>query len=90
MIWLAVLAVVAFIAALVAFPKFRHVMDGWKTRLLAIATSLLGAAEFLDPAIISQALGLDQRGRAVTVIAIGALFLLLREITKKPGSLVKK
>jgi peptidoglycan LD-endopeptidase CwlK len=87
---LAVVIIAAFFACLVAFPEFRKTMNGWKTRIFAFITMLLGAAEWLDPAMISQALGLDDQGRAVTVIAIGLGILLLREVTSKPGALVKK
>lgn len=70
-------------------PASRTWLSGWKTRLLALATAALGLVELLDPMLVSQALGLNDQGRAVATIVIGATMLILREITSKPGRLVR-
>lgn len=71
-------------------PAARRALDGWKTRLLALATAGLGLVELLDPSLVSEALGLDGQGKAAVTLGIGVAMLILREITSKPGALAKK
>lgn len=60
-------------------------LAGWKTRIFAGLVSLLGLVELLDPNIVSTALGLGDRGHAVTLLVIGVSTYVLRQITTGPA-----
>jgi hypothetical protein len=57
-------------------------LQGWKTRLLAVATFALGIVEIIDPALLTQALGFGQQGRAALFLVIGVAIFVLRQVTK--------
>jgi hypothetical protein len=66
-------------------------LEGWKTRLLAIATFALGVVEIIDPALLTTALGFGPQGRAALFLVIGVLIFALRQWTKTPAPpLLKK
>ena len=53
-----------------------------------LATVLLGIVDLLDPTILTTALGLDARGKAVVIILIAVIGFLLRKLisdAKKAG-----
>lgn len=58
---------------------------GWKTRIVAGATALLGLVGFLDPNILTVALDLDARGHAILLVSLGLTMWLLREVTDSPA-----
>ena len=69
----------------------KAMLEGWKTRLLALSVALLGIAEALDPSLITAALGLGQRGNAILLISIAVAIFILRQITTSPAPpLMKK
>lgn len=57
-------------------------LEGWKTRLLAVATFALGIVEIIDPALLTTALGFGQQGRAALFLGIGVAIFILRQVTK--------
>lgn len=58
---------------------------GWKTRLLAFCVALLGVVEAVDPTLITSALGLNERGNSILLIAIAVAIFILRQITTTPA-----
>lgn len=69
----------------------KAMLEGWKTRLLALCVAFLGIVEAVDPTLITSAFGLDQRGNAVLLIAIAVAIFILRQITSTPAPpLVRK
>lgn len=63
----------------------KAMLEGWKTRLLAFCVALLGIVEALDPALITTALGIGQRGNAILLICIAVAIFVLRQITSTPA-----
>jgi hypothetical protein len=62
-----------------------NILKGWKTRALSGAVTVLGIAELFNPDLIADALGVGQQGRAITIIAVGVLIFILRQITDTPA-----
>lgn len=60
-------------------------LEGWKTRLLAFATVVLGGLDLVDPSLLSTALGYGPQGRAAIVVIVGVAIFVLRQITKTPA-----
>lgn len=48
--------------------------------LFYMATALLGIVDILDPTILSTALGLDTRGKAVIVVLLAVIGVMLRKL----------
>lgn len=48
--------------------------------LFYMATVLLGIVDLLDPTILTTALGLDSRGKAVVIILLAVIGFMLRKI----------
>ncbi len=90
MLYLILAALAAVIALWVFVPQFRVILDGLKTRILAFLTMAAGGITVVDPTLLSTALALDARGQAWLLVGLGALTWLFRELTKKPGKLVKR
>ncbi len=90
MLYIVLAALAALIALWVFVPQFRELLDGLKTRAIGWVVFAAGAVGAVDPNLLSTALGLDERGKAVALLVIGGLVLIARELTKKPGKLVKK
>lgn len=57
-------------------------LKGWRTRLFATATFLLGAVEVLNPQTVANVLPPDSRG--YVLIAFALITYLLRQITTTP------
>lgn len=62
-------------------------IKGWRTRLFALAVSVLGIVEVIDPTLIANVVGDEYRGWAYLTIAL--VTVLLREITKEPAPKIK-
>ena len=60
------------------------ILTGWKTRIVALATFLLGLATLLDPSLLTTALGLGARGNAVVFIGLSVAIFVLRQVTSTP------
>ena len=90
MFWLLILIAVAAVVAWFVYPPFRVVLDGWKTRLTGMLIIVMSVVEQIDEQLLSQALGLDAKGKAWLFVGLGAAVLLFREVTKKPGRLAEK
>ncbi len=56
---------------------------GWRTRALSAAVTALALLEYLDPAIIADAIGAENRGMVLLIIAV-AIFVL-RQLTTTPA-----
>lgn len=90
MIWLFLTAVAVLAVCWAVFPQFRTLVDGWKSRVTGLLAVLGGVVEVIDRQLLSQALGLDQQGKAYLFIGLAVALWLFREVAKKPGALVKK
>ena len=58
------------------------VLKGWRTRLFSCAVALLGLLEFLDPSMIVEAIGADNK--PLILLLIAALIFILRQVTTTP------
>lgn len=90
MIYIVLAALIAVAVLWFIFPAFRVFIDGLKTRAIGVLVALSGFIGTIDPTILGKALALDARGMAWVGLITGLLILLARELTKKPGKLVKK
>jgi len=83
------LAILAVMVVYGVFPPVRSFLDGWKTRITASAGVFLSLIEAADTNILTQALNLDDRGKAILIAALFGAAALFRELAKSPGSLAK-
>lgn len=81
MIWFLAVALVVAVIAYLAFPGFRDLVAGWKTRLTVWVLGLGSIVNVLDPKQVSTALGLDDQGKAIVAIALVVLAALFHEAT---------
>ena len=89
MIYLVLGVVLAAAVAWFVYPPAREFLDGLKTRITGWIIVVMGVIEQMDEQLLSQALGLDSKGKAWLYLGLGVSVLLFREMTKKPGMLVK-
>lgn len=90
MIYIVLAALVGVVLLWFFYPPFRVLLDGLKTRAIALLVMASGFIGTIDPTLLGKALALDARGMAWLLVITGGLTLLARELTKKPGKLVKK
>lgn len=57
-------------------------LQGWKTRLFALAVAALGVLEVIDPGLLKAVVPVNQQGWVTLGIAVG--IALLRELTHSP------
>lgn len=57
---------------------------GWRTRMLSLGVSALALLEYLDPQLIADAIGAENRSLVLLIVAV-AIFVLRQLTTTPPG-----
>ena len=59
-------------------------MKGFKTVFFMVAAALVGIMDYIEPSILSDALGVGDQGRALIAILVPVGGFLLRMVTSSP------
>ena len=70
--------------------KFWEALEGWKVRIWSLFMLALGLTQLLTPDLVSRALGLGDRGEAITMIVFAIGTAILREMTTGPTAPMPK